>query len=774
MTSDVTRAPPLGREAYTWLMSAWPLLIAWAFGASAPAAACDFEGALREGKADTAAFERLLARGCNVDTVGADGETPLERAFNDRPIDARGANWLLAHGAVANRRYDPEGTTILHWLARGDDPNGAELVEALVRAGADVDAVDPVGQTPLFTAMHSLQRCDSPTCSCFTLHQRGCWIGNKPIARALLAHGADPNRPDREGSTPLFTAVDANSFEDVSMLLAAGSRPTGQDGSGHTILTRMISPTERAGGDPDPRIARILLAHGADPNERDRGGDLPLPELAFWCVSPEPGPGADRDRLGIARLLLSKGARVDAVDDEGKTALYEAAYCNFGAMARLLVSAGASAAAPDRDGRTALDMAAWNSAPDLVAALLDRGASAQATDQAGLTPLHWLARGGHRGTVEEWRRTAQVLIARGGSISAKDKDGRTPLAHAAQHPALFMELVGQGARPDGVTARGGSLLHLATYWDYDDVVATWMPRFAEARDADGRTPLHWAAFFGSAKALGRLLEHGVDVNAVDSGGRTALDWAATACHQEVASTLVRWGAHASKVDWPHRLGACPVRPQLAPIDERLHRAAAAGGHPWGKEPTDISELLDKGFAIDGRDAEGRTPLHRAATFIHFTTALELLLKRGAPVDARDREGRTPLQIATEAGNLKGMSVLLAAAADVNAADDRGRTPLHWAAPSTPYWNRDLVLGYQLLLDKGARVDPRDTMGRTPLHALVAATDRASGASELLVCRGADPNARDAFGWTPSDIARVRAWEDPTIAARPPSCSGRRP
>ena len=152
-------------------------------------------------------------------------------------------------------------------------------------------------------------------------------------------------------------------------------------------------------------------------------------------------------------------------------------------MARLLLNAGASAAAPDRNGRTALDMAAWNAAPDLVAALLERGASAQAKDQAGLTPLHWLARGGHRGTVEDWERTAHVLVARGGSISAKDKDGRTPLAHAAQHPELFMELIGLGADPGGVTARER--------------------RASEAAFQAGcRTPAAWLA----AKILGRYRE----------------------------------------------------------------------------------------------------------------------------------------------------------------------------------------------------------------------------------------------------------------------------
>src|SRR4051812_21205683 len=108
--------------------------------------------------------------------------------------------------------------------------------------------------------------------------------------------------------------------------------------------------------------------------------------------------------------------------------------------------------------------------------------------------------------------------------------------------------------------------------------------------------------------------------------------------------------------------------------------------------------------------------------------------------------------------------LIAAGADVKARDGHGRTALHVARSTAIGVPFDL---YKLLVDSGASVTARDAMGRTPLH---AAYDTAEGGAQLrfaefLVCRGADPEPRDLFGWTPMDLALMNGWRQPVVPAK---------
>jgi uncharacterized protein len=89
---------------------------------------------------------------------------------------------LLAAGADVNAT-DDEGSTPLHFAAQDDS---AVVVQLLLDAGADVNVVDSKGETPLFKA---------------TMNTTG---GAAPIAALLLERGADPNAQAFDGFTPLL------------------------------------------------------------------------------------------------------------------------------------------------------------------------------------------------------------------------------------------------------------------------------------------------------------------------------------------------------------------------------------------------------------------------------------------------------------------------------------------------------------------------------------------------------------------------------------------
>ncbi|MHB0938559.1 MAG: ankyrin repeat domain-containing protein [Armatimonadota bacterium] len=68
------------------------------------------------------------------------------------------------------------------------------------------------------------------------------------------------------------------------------------------------------------------------------------------------------------------------------------------------------------------------------------------------------------------------------------------------------------------------------------------------RDAEGRTPLHLAAFFGYAETVHKMLLQLADVNARDDGERTPGHWPAYKGHLEVMTLLLESGADVNARD----------------------------------------------------------------------------------------------------------------------------------------------------------------------------------------------------------------------------------
>ena len=155
------------------------------------------------------------------------GDTALHMAaaaFN-RPI----AELLVGHQAncrVKNRR----GAEPLHYAADANHWNPtaqSDTIEYLVSIGADPNAVDKSGVTPL----HRAERTRS-----------------MPAVQALLDGGANPKEPNKAGSTPLHLAVQNTGRGEsgsehgrqqqigiIRLLLECGASPTDKDGKGKQV-----------------------------------------------------------------------------------------------------------------------------------------------------------------------------------------------------------------------------------------------------------------------------------------------------------------------------------------------------------------------------------------------------------------------------------------------------------------------------------------------------------------------------------------------------------
>jgi len=328
----------------------------------------------------------LLAGGARADPRDNDGRSPWEMALGD-PGEAKGAAARVAAAALVIHAAKPkagkllsardgEGRTLLHLAA---EHGNFVLAKDLLRKGAPVDGRDRHGMTPLHYTY------------------RG---GHTEMMRLLVAKGADVNAKDGTGLTMLIVAAGERRDDTVRLLLSLGAR------------VDIFSACSLGQAD---RVREILRAD---------------PKAVHAAVGPTNSlpihSAAVAGRADIVKLLLQKGADVDATTDGGATALLHAAAKGHLDVVRLLIRKAARVgvrAAPLGDV-TALHAAAYNGHPAVVRILVGAGAQVGSVDIGGETALHSAAKGGEI-------PTADLLIRLGAEVNAKSHAGRTPLDEAA-------------------------------------------------------------------------------------------------------------------------------------------------------------------------------------------------------------------------------------------------------------------------------------------------------------------------------------------------------
>ena len=212
-----------------------------------------------------------------------------------------------------------------------------------------------------------------------------------------------------------------------------------------------------------------------------------------------------------------------------------------------------------------------------------------------------------------------------------------------------------------------------------------------------------------------LLGERVDVNAPQADGATPLHWAAHWDDVETAGLLVAAGA---RVGAANDYGVTPLA--LASTNGSLAM---------------VELLLEAGADPGAADEHGATPLMFAAR-TGSADVLDALLAAGARVDVRDAaHGQTALMWAASAGHTAVLRRLIAAGADVQAASAGGYTPLLFAV------RENRAAAARLLLEQRAGVNAEAADGTTAL--VVAVVHGRWPLAHLLLEHGADPDAAGA-------------------------------
>jgi quinoprotein dehydrogenase-associated probable ABC transporter substrate-binding protein len=266
---------------------------------------------------------------------------------------------LPAHGsyiALADQKFEarPELASpdqvvtkekLEQWLSEGADlnqelsnaiiANDSERVKFLVEKGADVNAPDLQGWTPLQNAAR--QRKDQ-------------------MIKTLIELGADPNRPAADGSTPLIAAAMRDHVPSVKMLVEKGADIEQPGPQGYRPLALAIAESKY-------EAAKALMESGAGVSEASGNDGLTPLMLIAAQTGPAEGarfvPGSTRPS-DIARGLIDRGAEVNAQSKGGVTALMIAATHNSAPMIGLLMDAGADPSIKNNIGLTAADVAEKN------------------------------------------------------------------------------------------------------------------------------------------------------------------------------------------------------------------------------------------------------------------------------------------------------------------------------------------------------------------------------------------------------------------------------
>jgi uncharacterized protein len=368
---------------------------------------------------DQELVEQFLAAGADPEATLPGGETPLMTAARTGRIGSVRA--LLARD-VAVDAQEKNGQTALMWAAA---EGHVEVVDALLAAGADSRKPLATGFTPLFFAVregrievvlrllaagHDVNQVMEPT----RRIRKGPTAGISPLilaaenghfdlAAALLEAGADPNDL-RSGYSPLHTLT----------WVRKPKRGDDEDGdpspigSGHRTSLQLVRDLVQAGADPNLRLERgpagrgRLSKVGATPFLMAcETADLPLMKLLVELGADASIPNVDN----CTPLMAAAGIGQDGRGEEAGTE--EEAY----AAVEYLIALGADVNAVDDQGQTAMHGAAYKSAPSIVRLLARHGAEVAVwnrENQFGWTPLH-LAHGYRPGNFKPSQETIAAL-----------------------------------------------------------------------------------------------------------------------------------------------------------------------------------------------------------------------------------------------------------------------------------------------------------------------------------------------------------------------------
>ena len=270
-------------------------------------------------------IDYLISKNADLNLTGEAGNSMLH-------VLSANSNIKLArlcieeHNLIVDARNDNQETPLMIAVRA----NEIELVKYLVEQGADVNAENANGETPVFYIVRN----------------------NGEMFNYLIAQNADVSHETNNNTTLLITASRNKHFAAIRFLLENGANIEDKDEAGFTAFHHVISPHDR-----DHEVINMFLERGADINTVSaRDGK----SLLYYAI--------EREDIERVKELVVMGANINVANREGFRPRM-----NDIEIIKYLVTNGADINAVDRRNDTYLCVAMYEENQELIEFLLNQG-----------------------------------------------------------------------------------------------------------------------------------------------------------------------------------------------------------------------------------------------------------------------------------------------------------------------------------------------------------------------------------------------------------------